>query len=590
MQEYRNRRTLRSFRQLALIVSLFSASALFPQQAPSPQSPAPPKAPTVRATTHLVLVDVVVDDKQGKHVANLTAADFTLRDRGKQQTITIFSNDHAGGESLAEKTPPSPPPPLPPDVFTNRPEFRQPEGPSSILLIDGLNTAIGDQLSSHDAMLRYLRTQLKEGQKIAILALSESLGLVQDFTADPHLLITALDKINSSTSSELSGSSIQKLTIAEAAALPPAMLRIIDRNNQSRAAESTDNRVRITLAALRSIARGVSGFPGRKNLIWVSSVFPFNLQPSSGEYLDAQRSYGPEILRTAALLASARVAVYTVDARGLIVGDVYQQTLNPTTDPLVQTVQNLNNPQTVSEELANSHEATVESHQTMEDLAKETGGLALYNNNDVMHAVALSSADGGRYYTLGYYPEDARWDGKFHSIDVKINREGLKARHRSGYYAVDAAQSSASETPQQRDHRAYEELRSALADPLPATQVTFRVHIPATERAAHPQVQIQFLVDASAVSFDPIENDLHHCSLDFMVVAALPDGKVVASDAHTVEARLKPDQFAQVNQNGLPFSMQLPLTPGAYSLRVAVRDNRTGLIGTLTVPFAVQTP
>ena len=130
----------------------------------------------------------------------------------------------------------------------------------------------------------------------------------------------------------------------------------------------------------------------------------------------------------------------------------------------------------------------------------------------------------------------------------------------------------------------------ALADPLPATQVTFRVHIPATERAAHPQVQIQFLVDASAVSFDPIENDLHHCSLDFMVVATLPDGKVVASDAHTVEARLKPDQFAQVNQNGLPFSMQLPLTPGAYSLRVAVRDNRTGLIGTLTVPFAVQTP
>ena len=582
MWECRSERTPKSLRRLTFVALLFSASALFPQQMPSPQSPAQP--PTMRATTHLVLVDVVVYDKHGNHVTNLTADDFTIRDRGEPQKITVFSDDHAG-ESLAAKAPPPPPPPLPPGVFTNRPEFHRPEGPPTILLIDGLNTAIGDQLSSHDGMMRYLRTQLKEGQKIAILALNESLGLLQDFTTDPRLLMAALDKINPNTSSELSGTAIQTLTPIEAANLPPAMLRIIDRNNQSRAAESTDNRVRITLAALRSIARGVAGFPGRKNLIWVSSVFPFSLQPGSGEYPNAQRNYGGEILRTAALLASARVAVYTVDARGLIVGDVYQQTLNPSTDPTVQT---LDNPQTVSDELANSHDATVESHQTMEDLAKETGGLALYNNNDIMRAVALSSADGGRYYTLGYYPEAARWDGKFHSIDVKINRDGVKSRHRTGYYALDAAQSSASETPQQRDRRAYDELRSALSDPLPATQVTFRVYIPVPELAAHPQVQIQFLVDASAISFDPIENDLHHCNLDFMVAAVSPEGKVIASDAHTVDARLKPDQFAQANQNGLPFSMQLPLAPGTYSLRLAVRDNRTALIGTLTLPLVVQ--
>lgn len=587
MQEYRTARTLNPLRRLAFIVALLSASTISPQQAPSPEPPA--AVPPVRTTTHLVLVDVVVYDKQGNHVTNLSAVDFVLRDRGKQQKITVFSDDHAG-ESLAEKAHQSPPPPLPPGVFTNRPEFHRPEGPPTILLIDGLNTAIGDQLSSHDAMLRYLRTQLKEGQKIAILALNESLGLVQDFTTDPRLLMAALDKINSSTSSELSGSSIQKLTLAEAAALSPAMLRIIDRNNQSRAAESTDNRVRITLAALRSIARGVAGFPGRKNLIWASSAFPFSLQPGSGEYLDAQRNYGEDIRRTAALLASARVAVYTVDVRGLIVGDVYQQTLNPVTDPLVQTVQPLDNPQTVSEELANSHDATVESHQTMEDLAKETGGLALYNSNDIKRAVALSAADGDRYYTLGYYPEGALWDGKFHSIDVKINRDGVKSRHRSGYFAVDAAQSSASETPQQRSHQAYEELRAALADPLPATQVTFRVHIPAIVSAPKPQVQIQFLVDTSAISFDVVENGIHHCNLDFMVAAVSPDGKIVASDGHTVDAHLSSDQYAQMNQNGLPFTMQLPLAPAEYSLRIAVRDNRTGQIGTLTLPLAVQAP
>jgi VWFA-related protein len=585
MQECRYGWTLRSLRRLAFTVALFSTSTLSPQQAPSPQSPA--QTPTMRATTHLVLVDVVVYDRQGNHVTNLTAADFTLRDRSKPQTIAMFSDDHAG-ESLAEKAPP--PPPLPPDVFTNRPEFHRPEGPPTILLIDGLNTAIGDQVSSQAYLLQYLRTQLKEAQKIAILALNETLRLMQDFTSDPHLLISALDKINPGTSSELSGTAIQTLTPIEAAALPAAMLRNIDSNNQSRAAESTDDRVRITLAALRSIARAVAGFPGRKNLIWVSSVFPLSLQPGSGGYIEAQRNYGEDIRRTAALLASARVAVYSVDARGLIVGDVYRQTLNPLTDSTVHTVVDPRSSQNVAEQLANSHDAIIESHQTMEYLAKETGGLALYNNNDIMRAVALSAADGGRYYTLGYYPEIASPDGKFHPIEVKINRDGVKARYRSGYFAVDAAQSFASETPQQRDRRAYDELRSALAAPLPATEVTFRVHIPVPQPAPRPQVQIQFLVDASAISFDAIENDLHHCNLDFMVAAVSPDGKIVASDGHTVDARLKPDQFAQTNQNGLPFSMELPLAPGTYSLRVAVRDNRTDLMGTVIVPVLVQAP
>lgn len=590
MLGYRNGRTPRSLRCLGFIVALFSATTVRPQQTSGPQSPTP-SSPALHATTHLVLVDVLVYDKQGNHVANLTSADFTLRDRGKPQKIAVFSDEHAA-ESLADKSAQSPPPPLPSGVFTNRPAFnRAPQGPPTILLLDSLNTALGDQLSAHSEMLKYLRTQLNEGQKIAILSLGDSLSLLQDFTSDPRLLISALDKYKPATSKELSGATIQTLTPAEASVMTAEMLREIDLNNQSRAAESTDNRVRVTLEALRSIARAFGGFPGRKNLIWVSAVFPFNLQPGAGDYPDAQRTYAEDVRRTAELLAAARVAVYTVDARSLLVGSgVYDRTLSPTSDPLVRTVQPLNNQQTPAEQLTDSHDATVASHETMQDLAAETGGLALYNRNDIARAVAISAADGEHYYTLGYYPEGARWDGKFHNIDVKLNREGLKARHRSGYFAVDVAQSSASENPQQRSHQAYEELRAALADPLPATQVTFRVHIPAIVAAPKPQVQIQFLVDTAAVSFDAIENGAHHCNLDFMVAAVSPDGKIVASDGHTVDAHLSSDQFAQMNRDGLPFIMQLQLAPAEYSLRMAVRDNRTGQIGTLTLPLTVQTP
>lgn len=579
MQRFGTGSRLSAIRWVAFLVALFAASTLHPRQAPSPGLP----APVLRVTTHLVLVDVVVYDKHGNHVTNLTAADFTLLDHGKLQKISVFSGEHAG-DSLAENGPPFPP--LPPNVFTNRPAFRRPEAPPTILLLDGLNTALGDQLSSHEHMLRYLRTQLKEGQNAAILALNQSLVLLQDFTSDPRLLIAALDRNNPKKSAELTGADIRQLTPVEAQTLPQQVLRRIDQFNQSRAAESTDARVRVTLEALRSIARALGGIPGRKNLIWISSAFPFNLQPGTGEYPDAQRGYGDDTRRTAALLASAQVALYTVDARGLIVGDV----TGKNSSELVQTVPRPDSPPSIEEDLANSRDATLSSHQTMQDLAKETGGLALYNHNDIARAVALSAADGGSYYTLGYYPEGGSWDGKFHRLEVKINREGLKARHRSGYFAVDAMQAIASENPQQRERRAYDELRAALANPLPATEVTFRVHIPQPDPAARAQVQIQFLVDAPSISFDAIENGLHHCNLDFLVAAISPDGKLMATDGHTVDARLEPEPFTQARQNGLPFSMQLPLPPGTYSLRLAVRDNRTGLIGTLSLPLSLQAP
>jgi hypothetical protein len=106
MLDNRSQRIVRSSRLLSFIVSMLLVSASFAQQAPAPS----PAAPVLRVTTHLVLVDVVVYDKQGSHVTNLNSADFTLLDRGKPQKISIFSNERAG-DSLAEITPP---PPLPP--------------------------------------------------------------------------------------------------------------------------------------------------------------------------------------------------------------------------------------------------------------------------------------------------------------------------------------------------------------------------------------------------------------------------------------------------------------------------------------------
>ncbi|HXW17275.1 MAG TPA: VWA domain-containing protein [Candidatus Acidoferrales bacterium] len=570
-------RTPATFRRLVLAAALLCASALHSQQAPANSAP-----PVLRASSKLVLVDVIVYDKHGNHATDLTAADFTLHDHGKQQNITVFSDEHAG-ESPAQKAALPPPPPLPLQVFTNRPEYVRSNGPPTILLLDALNTAAGDQASARSFLLQYLRAQAKNSQGIAILELSESLGLLQDFTTDPALLVAALEKYKPGISAELSGSATITLTPIQASVLPQ-LLRNLDRMNQSMAAEGIDHRVATTLAALRSIARALDGIPGRKNLIWVSSVFPISLMPGP-DYPDAQRDYGDDLRRTAAMLGSARVAVYTVDARGISIGDVPGPMRS--SGPLADTVQDPSDTRSPDEKLANSQNATLDSHQTMGTLAEDTGGMAIYNSNDINKAVALSANDGGQYYTLGYYPDPGNWDGKFHRIKLKLERKGLTARYRSGYFAVDATQPPPSESPQQRDRRAFEEVRAALNDPLPATQVTFRVHVPDPEAAVSAQVQIQFLVDVRTLSFDTAPNGERLCSLDFMAAAVTAEGKPAAADGKSVDAHLKPDQFARYSQDGLPFAMQLTLVPGSYSLQIVVRDNRTGLLGTLNVPLIV---
>ena len=106
--------------------------------------------PTVRVSTHLVLVDAVVTDKQGKAISGLHSADFEIEENGKAQRISTFS---APGESLVETQP------LPPGIFSNKTQYRSPGGPITILLLDALNTPFKDQAYARRQMLRFVLEQ-----------------------------------------------------------------------------------------------------------------------------------------------------------------------------------------------------------------------------------------------------------------------------------------------------------------------------------------------------------------------------------------------------------------------------------------------
>lgn len=141
-------------------------------------------AATIRVSTRVVLVDVVVTDKQGNPVPGLHPEDFVVEENRKAQKIVTF----------ATPTESTPPPALPPGIYSNRPQYRSPGGPITVMLLDAINTPFSDQGYARRQMLSFVRDQYKPGQRMAIFTLTGSLNVLQDFTSDPEILYTALQR------------------------------------------------------------------------------------------------------------------------------------------------------------------------------------------------------------------------------------------------------------------------------------------------------------------------------------------------------------------------------------------------------------
>jgi len=174
----------------------------------------------------------------------------------------------------------------------------------------------------------------------------------------------------------------------------------------------TINRVQTTLAALEAIANHVARIPGRKNLIWISGGFPMHMGLDEFTVSNTQekRTFSEETERAARALNTANLAVYPVDARGLVTNPDFSSSSrgngNPRRPPAGGQSKGMRSIQY--------------SQETMDELAQRTGGKAYYNSNDLKNASAAPSKIRKVTYVLGYYPSHNTWDGKFHDLKVQV--------------------------------------------------------------------------------------------------------------------------------------------------------------------------
>ncbi len=545
--------------------------------------------PVVKVETQLVLVDVVATDKKGAFVSGLTRESFTLKEEGKAQQIAFFSWN---GESRQAQ-----PAPLPPNVFTNRPEYHPPEGPLTIVLLDSLNTPRADQAYVRQEMLRFAGQWLQSNQRAAILLLTDRLQVLQDFTTERRQLLSAVEKFTPQQSADLglreavfsreSRDEIEALLELAAKTGSEAIMRLVIslRHFDEQVMAAADRqRAERTMAALRVIAESLAGYPGRKNLIWLSGAFPLEFRSS---FRGEQRTtVNDEFLRTVRLLNHARIALFPVDPRGLTDATLPESYREHVLRQGIEMQSRSSSAYPAMRETAGTSPRDpryylVASQQAMREIAAGTGGRAFYNRNDVSQAVAQAVEEGSSYYTLGYYPPADSRPEEFRRIEVQAPK-GVELRHRRGYFRRPLPAASP-EPPRDPDPQL---LLAILHDPLPATSVAFRVTLQ-PPAAAGEQAIVEAWLDSTSF-LQPPDPLFSRLDLQLAIGAFAPDGKLVSALTKRLQWPAAPAGHLEALRTGMPLRAGISLPAGQYTLRVLLRDNLTALHGrvdaVLTVP------
>ena len=571
---------------ILLCAGVFAGAALLASAAgPGQQQNAMAPAPALRATARLVLADAIVTDKAGKAITGLGPQDFTVLEDGKPQKLTMVSFENPAVVSRALQSRRMQ---LPANVTTSRPEFRAPAGAPVIMLLDALNTPTTDQARARMEMLKYLNTQLEPGRPIAVYTLGSTLRLLQDFTDDPALLKAAVESFTPNAPLEQQISKIdQQLPRYSSVGNANALLAVerLREFYEDPANVGIDMRVGMTLTAFRAIAQAVAGLPGRKSMLWLTGSFPLATYTRIIKYsangdnnpnrVGFNELYEDRIRASTSILSDAQIAVYPVDARGLI-----GQLTNGADDQGLDAAGNLIGGAEFATRNDLAGRALQETQATMTQVAADTGGRVFTNQNDLDHSVQLSLEDGAAYYLLGYAPT-SKLDGKFHKIEVKVNRPDVTVRARHGYYAL-AAQSDAAK--KQRD--AEVQIAMQLSSPG-ASGVTFDARVLPGAGSGKTKVGVDFLVDPSTVSTEDAGGGSKGLALEFHVAAYGTNGKLSDHRDTSIKAALKPADYARIQQGGIPYHLDLELGPGQYTLRLGVVDQNSGIIGTADMPLAL---
>ena len=575
-------------------------------QAQSAIPQADSSATAIKSTVQRVLVDVVVTNDKAEPISGLHEKDFEVFEDGKPQRIATFE-EHHGASPTAIKLPP-----MPPHVYTNYP-IMQTADSINVVLLDSLNTHTSDQTYVHWQMMKFLRT-IPPGTRVAIFTLSSQLRMLQAVTTDPSELLAIVNSpqawtrssgvLTSEEEAEELHHFIGFLEGGEASTLPGLSFaqQEVDPINALKEflteAETfqTETRTEITLQAFQQLARYLGSVPGRKNVIWFSGSFPTAIFPN-GDLANpfvGLADFQSQLRKTADLLSAGRVALYPVAAQGLATDAVYQ--VNG--EEIARGARPSEVIQDQAEQMRTGQQNRNWNYATMDDLAKDTGGTAYYNTNGLSEALGRVIYSGARYYSLTYAPSNARMDGKYRRIQVRLIKTKAALAYRRGYYADELGTAVAAGQKPDTDpllmlmgrnlpdySQILYKIKVVPSDPQPPPDAP-RIGSNPDLRGPFTRYSVDFAIAPQDLKLDPAPDGGRLGNIEIVLLAYDREGKplnfVVTKGDVSLDAKL----WADVQHVGLQIHKEIDVPKEYVYLRTGIYDFKSNTAGTLGIPLA----
>jgi VWFA-related protein len=534
-------------------------------------------AATFKVTTRMVTLEVVARDHRGKPVPGLTANDFQVFEEigwtkeKHPQKIAAFRAVSLADIAAQDKGKID----TPAGVYTNLVTMQKNPVPPTVLLMDGLNTELASQMQIRRQMIRMLAS-IPPDIPVAVFLLGRQLHLVQNFTTDPKLLQSALQKASS-----LDTSGVDQVDPREdpdsmsafMANIPGINLKALRQFERDAFAANIDLRVNTTVDALRTIARYVAGYPGRKNLLWISSSFPLAIDPGTAFGIEGMRNYQPQMQAVANELAMAKVAIYPMDPSGLDTSGVFKA--GPQRGGSI-----FSGPE-ATDAIDRDDQRQLNRQQTMRVLAEQTGGQVCVDNNNLADCVKRAIDDGSSFYEISYYADATKWNDEFHKIIVKVSGSKTHLTYRQGYYPQ----------PEITEQKSVEgEFRQAACyDLLTATSII--VAAKSLPPDATGNSKYVMVIDPSTLTFGSSPDGLRQLRLRIAACSFDKAGKPLdLVQGGLSKSFSEKDYSAVVAQRGILHTVVLPPVAGIAGVRLLVKDMATGRLGTVNVPITRAPP
>ncbi len=540
--------------------------------APAPEIAQHDAPATFISRSNLVEVPVVVRDKQGHPVGNLTKDDFFLFDKGKPQYIARFTVERAGKPyiqatgAVQVSTDPAAQPTVSP--FDN-PAPAAPPVPERFIsyIIDDVHLSAGDLAYLRKATLDHIDKSLDPVTRVAIVTTS-GVGVL-DFTDDTDRIHEALNHIVPYTQMPTSSGDCPKVSLymadliinkgdlqAQAIATADATAcagKVSSTSTQSingmvqSAAISAlaigEDQTRKVLEALVNVSNRMSAMPGSRMIVLMSPGF---ILPGDDLRISINALYENAVKNN--------VVINSLDARGLY-------TIIPGGDASTRTVSTSNLTQRNNYDTA----AALAQEDILEELADGTGGSFFYHDNGLEQGLDQLTKQPETVYLLGFSPSDLKYDGSFHNLKVTLKNPlpgKMQARH--GYYAPKRANDP--------NEAAKEDIREAVfsRDELQDIPVDLRLQF-FKSSPTNARLSVISHIDLKSLHF---RKDQDRSKDTLVVVAGLFDrnGNFVSGTQRTLDMALRDQTLNVLSTNGINVPANFEVTPGNYTIRVVVRD------------------